>query len=213
MNTRVLENGMIGFNLTNINELLAAKQLGMYVCDLNGNYFDEDIVGDDGSYRDPTEEEKTNRAVDAMRNGYVVCATMSVPAEYKLVERKSTTLQCDFYHGQHVYMMYNNKIVSVEILRIWLTRGDIEYKNDSLDIAERLFNEVKSFSSMNNLGVWGVLPNREKNYLADKIDVTKARCNDFARVQLDDNKKVGLMVNLDELFATKEELIKHLMEE
>lgn len=213
MNTRVLENGTIAIGLDNINDLLAAKQLGMFLCDRNGYYFDDDIEGDDGVDREPTEEEKTNRAIDELRDGCMVFATMYAPDGYKLVEQKSTTLQCNFYHGQHVYMMYNNKIVSVKILRIWLTRGDVEYKNDSLDIAENFFNEVKSFSSMSNLGVWGVLSKREKNYLAEKIDVTKARCNDFARVQLDDNNKVGLMVNLDELFSTKEELIKHLMEE
>lgn len=211
MNTRVL-NGKIAFSLDNVNELLAAKQLGMFVCDLNENYFNYDVEEKDGRYREATEEEKTDRAIDAMREGYVVCAVMCAPSGYKLVERSATTLQCNFYPGQHVYMMYNNKIVSVEILRIWLTRGDIEYKNDSMDIAENLYNEVKSFGK-SEPGAWGVLSKREKNYLSEKIDVTKARCNNFARVQLDDKKSVGLMVNLDELFATKEELINHLMEE
>lgn len=166
MNTRVLENGMIAIGLDNINELLAAKQLGMFLCDGNGYYFDDDIEDEDGVEREPTDEEKTNRAIDELRDGCRVFATMYAPDGYKLVEQKSTTLQSDFFVGQSVYLMSDNRICKGEIYKVVLSE---EKGNRGVRTCE------KSYRLMH--------PYTLRQYTEDEI------------------------------FATKEELIKHLMEE
>lgn len=47
MATKNLCNGEIGFEVKDIKDILAAKSLGMGICDENSYYFDEYIIEED----------------------------------------------------------------------------------------------------------------------------------------------------------------------
>lgn len=67
METKIFENGQIGFEVKDIKDILTAKSLGFTLCTENGYYFDDDVTEQDEDGidvdREPTEEEKTNRAM------------------------------------------------------------------------------------------------------------------------------------------------------
>lgn len=102
-------NETIGFEVKSAKDIFAAKELGLFICNEEEYYFD-DVVTDDGDMdREPTEDEKTERAIEYLKTGGKVFATF-YSGNYMLVDKRNTTLQTDFFIGQEVFFMQNNKI-------------------------------------------------------------------------------------------------------
>ena len=144
----------------------------MLLQDEEGNDFEymvEFINKDDDNedLRNPTDAEVANRAVESMNNGKKIYATI-YPSNYMLVDKRTTTLQTDFFVGQEVFFMEKNKICKGEIFGINFT-----YEKDS-----------------------GISPAKRKK-------LTLRLMYPYA------NKAYGE----SEVFASKEELVKHLMED
>lgn len=126
METKNFENGTIGFEVKDIKELLVAKSLGFFLVNAQGECFDEDVTEQDEDGvdydREPTEEEKTNRAIEELKDGCLVYAACWLPSHYELVRDTSTILQSNFYVGQEVYFMQDNKIQKAKVVTIQICR-------------------------------------------------------------------------------------------
>ena len=127
METKNFENGTIGFEVKDIKELLAAKSLGFFLVNAQGECFDEDVTDQDEDGieydREPTEEEKTNRAIEELKDGCLVYAACWLPNYYELVKQTDTILQSDFYVGQEVYFMQDNQIQKAKVVAIQICRA------------------------------------------------------------------------------------------
>lgn len=138
METKNFENGTIGFVVKDIKELLAAKSLGFFLVNARGEGFDEDVTDQDEDgvdyEREPTEEEKTNQAIEELQDGCLVYAACWLPNYYELVKQTDTILQSDFFVGQEVYFMQDNKIQKAKVVTIQICRtstGDSGSVSDS----------------------------------------------------------------------------------
>lgn len=149
METKNFENGQIGFEVKDIKDILAAKSLGFHLCTGNGYYFDDDVTeqNEDGIEvdREPTEEEKTNRAIEELKDGCSVYAACWLPNHYELVRDTATILQSDFYVGQEVYFMQDNKIQKANITTIQICRT---YRDKSGSVTDSVRYKVQY--DMNN---------------------------------------------------------------
>lgn len=127
METKNFDNGTIGFVVKDIKELLAAKSLGFFLVNARGEGFNEDVTDQDEDgieyEREPTEEEKVNQAIEELQDGCLVYAACWLPNHYELVRDTATILQSDFYVGQEVYFMQDNKIQKGKVDTIQLCRA------------------------------------------------------------------------------------------
>lgn len=128
METKNFENGQIGFEVKDIKDILAAKSLGFCLCNANGYYFDDDVTEQDEDGidvdREPTEEEKTNRAIEELKDGCAVYAVVCwLPNHYKLVRDTATILQSEFYVTQDVYIIHDNKIVRAKVMKVQMAQS------------------------------------------------------------------------------------------
>ena len=122
MNTKVFDNDYVGYKLNDIKQVVNAMAADMQICNADGYYFDEPIEVTDPETgeetdRDPTDEEIMMRIQEAMQNEYDVYASFYLDCG-KVVDDKMTTLQSDFYVGQIVYFMSDNKISKGTIVQI-----------------------------------------------------------------------------------------------
>lgn len=212
MDIRAFFNGMIAIGLDNINELLAAKQLGMFLCDGNGYYFDDDVKNEDGVDREPTEEEKTNRAIDELRDGCRVFATMHAPNGYELVEKKSTTLQSNFFVGQQVYIMHENKICELYVQRVILTSS---YACDNTSRPDDRGISIFAKDAVSKHNIVGVTERYlSTNKQQQLLLLAKKETWEHPRIkgQMCFAYHTFGVYPTDEVFTSKEELVKHLME-
>lgn len=127
METKNLYNGEIGFEVKDIKDILAAKSLGLDICNEDGYYFDEYITKQDEDgieyEREATEEEKTNRAIEELNNNGKVYATCKLPSEFTLVKQSNTILQSDFYVRQGVYILHDNRISKATVKKVQMVRS------------------------------------------------------------------------------------------
>lgn len=159
-------NETIGFEVKSAKDIFAAKELGLFICDEKEYYFDDVVIDADDIDRDPTEDEKTERAIEHLKKGGKVYASFYCD-NYMLVDKRATTLQTDFFIGQEVFFMENNKICKGVIFSI----------NFKYEKAEKVYGRVE------HLTLKMMYPYSVKEY------------------------------EEKEVFATKEELVKHLMGE
>lgn len=214
MNTIAFDNNYVGIKLNSVSEIMKYNALNanFSICNESGYYFDEYVEEDDGTgnfiEREPTENEKLERILQAFKNGEALYATFWLDCG-EVWPTKATTLQSKFYVGQNVFAMRNNKIVEGEIVHLSLTRSKnndklfADYKSNSL--GENVFHIVAS----------GINPNFTNYYCFDNRHILEGKL----KQALNDDQvllNVGnqyFAYGFDEIFATKEELVKHLMDE
>ncbi len=202
MNTRVFGNNYVGIKLNSVSEIMKYNALNanFSICNESEYYFDEYVEEDDGTgnitEREPTENEKLERILQAFNNGDTLYATFWLDCG-EVVPSAATTLQSDFYVGQEVYFMKGNKIQSKFIFRIML--NSVVYYDGSEDYTKIVDGENKSIElSHNKSNIY---------FLASKRcyeSIHNRECVSYGHMEA---KKE------DEIFATKEELVKHLMED
>ena len=201
----------VGFEITTIQEVVKAQACGLVITDKDGGDYhyefeDEDENGDVLD-REPTDKEVFDRIAEDIANGHTLVAGFWLDTDkVQVVPRAAITLQTDFHIGQEVYTMRNNKIIEAKVHRLWLTQGGETYfeNTDYLvsDIVREMHNCVTTLSANK----------ATLNYIGSRIDDYKAMEENMAYL-VNKEKKLYKLVKLSDVFATKEELVKHLMEE
>lgn len=114
--------GYVGYEVTSIEEVVNAKNAGLTIIDSDGFSFTYEEEDEDGM-RDPTDEEVTERVQDALKSKSGVYAAFYLDCG-KVVPDKATTLQSEYYVGDTVYYMDDNKIYKSTIKTIQLAITD-----------------------------------------------------------------------------------------
>lgn len=113
----------------------------------------------------------------------------------------------DFYLHQSVYTMHENKIVEGEIIYLSLSHGsmkDYEYSSILGDMAEKLYYFIGFYFTNGRTPKIGF----EREQIIGKIRSLKMD----AYVVLKTGKNTYLTRDIEEIFATTDELVNNLME-
>lgn len=206
---------VFGFEVTTVNEVIKAQELGLWICNENEYYFNEYVVeqNEEGieTERVATEDERTERILNALKEGQKLYITLNInDCGMKVVKNSATILASDFRIGQTVYTMRNNKIASGTILYMSLSISEqkdkfyLDYR--SQDLIERVY----SFCSRKAVISQDVLMLKSQEFDKVKDLVRKAIHGNSVVISIDGDKEARYM---SEIFATKEELINSLLNE
>lgn len=215
MNTKNFGNGYVGIKINSISEIMKYNALkeqfsiwNEYEC-----AFDDDVeVTDDNgnvTEREPTENEKIERILEAFNSGTVLYAVFQLDCG-RVFSDLATTFQSKYAIGQQVFTMKDNKIVSGRIVFISLS----DYEDDKKlyvdyhcrDIGEKIYNIVSA----------NLCPTRYLDYYSFS---ERDRIKRILKVALNKNYivlEIGrnyVSRSLGDIFSSKEELVKHLMEQ
>ena len=107
-----------------IQDVVKAQAAGLNLLNKDGlgyEYCAEDE--ETGEFREPTEKEIFDRITKDIADGKEVYACMTLANDWCVQENAKTTMSTNFYVGQKVYLMRDNKIVEDEIIYINLVKG------------------------------------------------------------------------------------------
>lgn len=215
MNTKNFGNGYVGIKINSISEIMKYNAL-KDIFSIWSEYeytFDDDVevTADDGKVteREPTENEKIERYLEAFNNGIVLYAVFQLDCG-RVFSDLPTTFQSKYAIGQQVFIMMDNKIVSGRIVFISLS----DYEDDkklyvdyrSRDIGEKIYRIVSA----------NLCPTRYLDYYSfserDRIErnLKVALNKNYVILEIDRNY---VSRSLGDIFSSKEELVKHLMEQ
>lgn len=210
MKTIALSN-FVGFEVSTIQEVVKAQACGLVIMDkdMNGYDYPYEYQDEEGEWTesDPTEQQVFERIAEDIKDGKTLLAGFFLDTDkYNIVPSKQTTMQTDFYVGQEVFTMKGNKVIKARIQRLWLSRGGETYFKNTEYVTSDIVREMRNC-------VTTLSANKATlDYISSRIAACKAMEEDFAYLVNKDNNFYKL-VKLSEMFATKEDLVKHLMEE
>ena len=172
-----------------------------FFSDVEVNTEDED--GSHVSYRHPTDKDVLDRIMEELRDkdGHVYAGAYIDASKYNVEPFSQTVLHSDFYVGQKVYVMHKNKIKTVYVSNFMLSNKhgiNTKYKSKYIvnfpnpDKYTNLGNETVRFDTYHTPNVI---------FLAEKKEGTTDTYIDFG------------VYTETEVFATKDELVEHLMVE
>ena len=121
--TEVGEN-YVGVEVKSIQDVVKAQAAGLIITDESGcryNYWNVDE--ETGEEREPTEQEIFDRIAKALAEGETVHACMEIMDGLYIAKKYNTVMHTDFYVGQKVYLLRDNKIVEDEIIYINMVIG------------------------------------------------------------------------------------------
>lgn len=124
-----LSDNLVGVEINTIQDVVKAQAAGLGLVDKDGWGYDYTLEDDEsGEERDPTEKEIFDRITKDLAEGKEVYACMGIANDWCVQENAKTTMRTNFYVGQKVYLMRDNKIAEDEVIRINLVKGkDEEY--------------------------------------------------------------------------------------
>lgn len=125
-----LSDNLVGVEVNTIQDVVKAQAAGLFLLNKDGQgyYYDEVINEESGEEREPTEQEVFDRITKDLSEGNEVYACMFITGGWCVQESATTTMRTNFYVGQGVYLMRDNKIAKDKILRINLVKDkDSEY--------------------------------------------------------------------------------------
>lgn len=155
-------NNFVGRELENVQDLVKALAAGMDIANIDGcgysTFGEKEVEDEDGNTQyeeyEKSEQELFEEMKSDLEDGYKVYAGFFLGWEdYQIYPTAATTLQSDFYVGQEVYRMDNNKIVKDEILYINLIKGEkgIEKKYILMGAQGRYTDEKYIFKTKEEL--------------------------------------------------------------
>ena len=120
-----LSDNLVGVEINTIQDVVKAQAAGLELVDKEGWGYDDYTIVDDesGEERNPTEQEVFERITKDLAEGDEVYACMRIADDWSVQEKAATTMRTNFYVGQKVYLMRDNKIVEDEIIYIDLVKG------------------------------------------------------------------------------------------
>lgn len=108
----------VGVEVKSIQDVVKAQAAGLIITDECGrryNYWDVDE--ETGEEREPTEQEIFDRITkDLADDEQAVYACMEIMDGLYIAKEYNTVMHTDFYVGQKVYLLRDNKIVEDEII-------------------------------------------------------------------------------------------------
>ncbi len=114
----------VGVEVKSIQDVVKAQAAGLIITDESGcryNYWNVDE--ETGEEREPTEQEIFDRIAKALAEGETVHACMEIMDGLYIAKEYNTVMHTDFYVGQKVYLLRDNKIVEDEIIYINMVIG------------------------------------------------------------------------------------------
>lgn len=200
---------MVGVEVMNIQDAVKAQAAGLDLVDKEGWGYDDYTIVDDesGEERTPTEQEMFDRIAKDLAEGKEVYACMMLANDWCVQRNAKTNLLCDFYLHQNVYTMHENKILEGEIVYLSLAHGSLgDDANTALygDMAEKLYYFIGFYFTNGRTSKIGF----EREQIIKKISSLKMH----AHVVLKTKKGGYLTRDLEEIFATTDELVDNLME-
>lgn len=122
-----LSDNLVGVEINTIQDVVKAQAAGLEIINKDGLGYDYSVVIEDedgeDSEREPTEQEVFERITKDLAEGDEVYACMQIANDWSVQENAATTMRTNFYVGQKVYLMRNNKIVEDEVIYINMTKG------------------------------------------------------------------------------------------
>ena len=119
-----LSDNLVGVEINTIQDVVKAQSAGLGLVDKDGWGYDYTLEDDEsGEERDPTEKEIFDRITKDLAEGKEVYACMGIANDWSVQEKAATTMRTNFYVGQKVYLMRDNKIVEDDIVYISLLKS------------------------------------------------------------------------------------------
>lgn len=121
-----ISTNMVGVEINTIQDVVKAQAAGLKFVDREGWGYDVYTIDDEetGEEREPTEQEIFERITKDLSEGKEVYACMELSSDWEVQERANTHLRTNFYVGQQVFTMSNNKIVEETIKRIIIEKNE-----------------------------------------------------------------------------------------
>lgn len=203
-----LSDNLVGVEINTIQDVVKAQAAGLGLVDKEGWEYDFTIVDEEsGEERKPTEQEIFDRITKDLAEGKEVYACMQIANDWRVQRNAKTNLLCDFYLHQHVYTMHENKIVEGEIVYLSLAHGSLgDDANTALygGMAEQLYYNIGYYFTNGRTPQIGF----QREQIIKKISSLKMH----AHVVLKTKKGGYLTRDIEEIFATTDELVDNLME-
>lgn len=201
---------LVGVEINTIQDVVKAQAAGLELVDKEGWGYDDYTIVDDesGEERNPTEQEMFDRIAKDLADGKEVYACMTLANDWCVQRNAKTNLLCDFYLHQHVYTMHENKIVEGEIVYLSLAHGSLgDDAANALygDMAEQLYYNIGYYFTNGRTPKIGF----QREQIIKKINSLKMH----AHVVLKTKKGGYLTRDLEEIFATTDELVANLMQD
>ena len=119
-----LRDNLVGFEVYTIQDVVKAQAAGLSLLDKDGLGYEYEVINEEsGEEREPTEQEVFERINKDLSEGNEVYACMFIGDDWCVQEKAATTMRTNFYVGQKVYLMRDNKIVEDEIIYINMVIG------------------------------------------------------------------------------------------
>lgn len=122
-----LSDNLVGVEIYTIQDVVKAQDAGLELINKDGIGYDYSVVIEDedgeDAEREPTEQEVFERITKDLAEGDEVYACMGIADDWSVQEKAVTTMRTNFYVGQKVYLMRDNKIVEDEIIYINMVIG------------------------------------------------------------------------------------------
>lgn len=118
---------LVGFEVNTFRDAVKAQAAGLMLVNKDGIGYDYPIVIEDedgeDSERVPTEDEIFSRIGNDLAEDKEVYACMTIANDWRVQENAKTTMSTNFYVGQKVYLLRDNKIVEDDIVYISLLKS------------------------------------------------------------------------------------------
>ena len=121
-----LSDNFVGVEINTIQDVVKAQAAGLKLVDKEGWEYSIYTIDDEetGEEREPTEQEIFEHITKDLSEGKEVYACMELSYDWEVQERAKTHLKTNFYVGQQVFLMRDNKIAEKTISRIILEKNE-----------------------------------------------------------------------------------------
>lgn len=121
-----LSDNFVGVEINTIQDVVKAQAAGLKLVDKEGWEYSIYTIDDEetGEEREPTEQEIFEHITEDLSKGKEVYACMELSSDWEVQERAKTHLTTNFYVGQQVFLMRDNKIAEKTISRIIIEKNE-----------------------------------------------------------------------------------------
>ena len=121
-----ISTNIVGVEINTIQDVVKAQAAGLKLVDKEGWEYSIHTIDDEetGEEREPAEQEIFEYITKDLQEGKEVYACMELSPDWEVQERAKTHLTTNFYVGQQVFTMRNNKIVGKTIKRIIIEKNE-----------------------------------------------------------------------------------------
>lgn len=121
-----LSDNFVGVEINTIQDVVKALAAGLKLVDKEGWEYSIYTIDDEetGEEREPTEQEIFEHITEDLSKGKEVYACMELSYDWEVQERAKTHLTTNFYVGQQVFLLRDNKIAEKTISRIIIEKNE-----------------------------------------------------------------------------------------